>query len=85
MIALRALGLLLVVVPFAAWWLFLRIVEHPSRPPATDAPTLVQVQAAREVFAARARRCQRYRDRYAPTTASDVRLFEVLHHETIPR
>ena len=52
--ALRAFGVLLVVVLVAGWWFILRIVEHPSWPPPADAVTPAQAQAATEAFVARA-------------------------------
>jgi len=58
------------------WWVSLRIVEHPSWPPPTDAVTPDQAQSITEEFA---RHANPRRDDvaipYAPTTASDVRLF----------
>jgi cardiolipin synthase len=58
------------------WRVALRIVEHPSWPPPADAMTPDQAQSVTEAFARKGDRDrQDVAIAYAPTTASDVRLF----------
>ncbi|HVL25584.1 MAG TPA: phosphatidylserine/phosphatidylglycerophosphate/cardiolipin synthase family protein [Thermomicrobiales bacterium] len=64
------------VVLALAWWKVLNVIEHNHWPPPDDAVTPEQAQAVTEAFA---RRDDPLRDdaaiAYAPSTASDVRLF----------
>lgn len=67
---------LLAVIYTVVWWNVLRIVEHDSWPPPTDAVTPAQAQQVTEEFISREGvRRDDVAIPYAPATASDVQLF----------